>query len=166
MPSARGTCGRFRARAPTNGPSRCLIVPSGLATRSPGARDSNAQIVPTSSDTRGVIGKTVNYFCPVMKGAENPLGLWSTDGLETPMRMGKPAPFVLAFVEAGDDASREHHPSHALSATQRAWLALCVTAILVPNSMGWARFERASLGTYALAALSWMCRHSKMPWEQ
>src|SRR5438132_5111981 len=69
MPSARGTCGRFRARAPTNGPSRCLIVPSGLATRSPGARDSNAQIVPTSSDTRGVIGKTVNYFCPVMKGA-------------------------------------------------------------------------------------------------
>src|SRR5438309_9726349 len=70
MPSARGTCGRFRARAPTNGPSRCLIVPSGLATRSPGARDSNAQIVPTSSDTRGVIGKTVNYFCPVMKGAD------------------------------------------------------------------------------------------------
>src|SRR5207253_10947092 len=74
MPSARGTCGRFRARAPTNGPSRCLIVPSGLATRSPGARDSNAQIVPTSSDTRGVIGKTVNYFCPVMKGAQKSLG--------------------------------------------------------------------------------------------
>ena len=82
------------------------------------------------------------------------------------MRMGKPAPFVLAFVEAGDDASREHHPSHALSATQRAWLALCVTAVLVTNSICWARFERASLGTYALAALSWMCRHSKMPWDK
>jgi hypothetical protein len=37
---------------------------------------------------------------------------------------------------------------------------------LVTNSIGWARFERASLGTYALAALSWMLRHSKMPWDK
>ena len=29
----------------------------------------------------------------------------------------------------------------------------------------WARFDRARLGTYALAALSWMFRQSKMPWE-
>jgi hypothetical protein len=32
--------------------------------------------------------------------------------------------------------------------------------------MCWARFERASLGTYALAALSWMCRPSKRPWDK
>ena len=32
--------------------------------------------------------------------------------------------------------------------------------------MCWARFARASLGTYAMAALSWMFRHSKIPWEQ
>jgi hypothetical protein len=25
--------------------------------------------VPTSSDTRGVTGQTVNYFCPFVKGA-------------------------------------------------------------------------------------------------
>ena len=81
------------------------------------------------------------------------------------MLIGKPAPFVRAFVEAVDDAIREHHPSHAMSATQRAWLAFCVTAVLVTNSICWARFERASLGTYSLAALSWMFRHSKMPWE-
>src|SRR6266581_1773825 len=97
---------------------------------------------------------------------ENPLGLWSTDGLETPMILGKPAPFVRAFVEAVDDAIREQHPSHAMSATQRAWLAFCVTAVLVTNSICWARFERASLGAYALAALSWMFRHSKMPWDE
>src|SRR5882672_5012849 len=48
-----------------------------------------------------------------------------------------------------------HHPSHAMSATQRTWLAFCVTAVLVTNSICWARFERASLGTYSLAALSW-----------
>ncbi len=53
-----------------------------------------------------------------------------------------------------------------MSATQRTWLAFCVTAVLVTNSICWARFERASLGTYSLAALSWMFRHSKMPWDQ
>jgi DDE superfamily endonuclease len=81
------------------------------------------------------------------------------------MVMGKPAPFVSAFVEAIDDAMREQHPSHTRSTTQRAWLAFWVTAVWVTNSICWARFERASLGTYALAALSWMFRHSKMPWD-
>src|SRR5467141_5394977 len=81
------------------------------------------------------------------------------------MLIGKPAPFVRTFVEAVDDAIRAHHPSHAMSATQRAWLAFCVTAVLVTNSICWARFERASLGTYSLAALSWMFRHSKIPWD-
>jgi hypothetical protein len=92
--------------------------------------------------------------------------LWSTDCLETLMILGKPAPFVRAFVEAVDDAIRTHHPRHAMSATQRTWLAFCVTAVLVTNSICWARFERASLGTYSLAALSWMFRHSKMPWDK
>ena len=54
------------------------------------------------------------------------------------MILGKPAPFVRAFVEAVDDAMREHHPSHAMSATQRTWLAFCVTAVLVTNSICWA----------------------------
>src|SRR5215468_1683500 len=81
------------------------------------------------------------------------------------MVIGKPAPFVSAFVEAIDDALREQHPNRTMSATQRAWLAFCVTAVLVTNSICWARFKRASLGTYAMAALSWMFRHSKMPWD-
>src|SRR5712671_6194648 len=82
------------------------------------------------------------------------------------MIIGKPAPFVRAFIEAVDAAIRAHQPSHAMSVTQRTWLAFCVTAVLVTSSMCWARFERASLGTYSLAALSWMFRHSKMPWDQ
>jgi hypothetical protein len=97
----------------------------------------------------------------------NPDGLVeSTDGLETPMIIGKPAPFVSAFVAAVDEAIRAHQPSHGMSAMQRTWLAFCVTAVLVTNSICWARFARASLGTYSLAALSWMFRHSKMPWDQ
>ena len=88
-----------------------------------------------------------------------------TDRLETLRIIGKPAPFVSAFIEAVDTAIRAHQPHHAMSATQRAWLAFCLTAVLVTNSLCWARFERASLGTYSLAALSWMFRHSKIPWD-
>ena len=81
------------------------------------------------------------------------------------MVIGKPLPFIRAFVEAIDEAIAEHSPGQRLAALQRAWLSFCLTAILVTNSICWARFERASLGTYSLAALSWMFRHSKMPWE-
>ena len=82
------------------------------------------------------------------------------------MVLGKPAPFVSAFVNAVDEAIRAHNPRHGMSTIQRAWLAFCVTAVLVTNSICWARFERASLGSYSLAALSWMFRHSKIPWDE
>jgi hypothetical protein len=82
------------------------------------------------------------------------------------MVIGKPAPFVSAFVDAVDAAIRRHQPHHAMSVTQRTWLAFCLTAVLVTNSICWARFARASLSTYGLAALSWMFRHSKIPWDQ
>jgi hypothetical protein len=82
------------------------------------------------------------------------------------MILAKPAPFVSAFIAAIDEAIRQDHPNCGMSAIQRAWLAFCVTATLVTHSICWARFERASLGTYAMAALSWMFCHSKMPWEQ
>ena len=82
------------------------------------------------------------------------------------MIIGKPAPFVSAFIATVDEAIRAQSPHHGLSATQRTWLAFCVTAVLVTNSICWARFDRAGLGTYALAAVSWMFRHSKIPWDE
>ncbi|MDQ3959778.1 MAG: transposase [Pseudomonadota bacterium] len=81
------------------------------------------------------------------------------------MILAKPVPFVSAFIDAVDEAIRPSHPHHGMSAIQRTWLAFCVTAVLVTNSICWARFERASLGTYSMAALSWMFRHSKLPWD-
>ena len=87
------------------------------------------------------------------------LSLGTARGLE------KPAPFVSALVDAVDEAIRAQSPSHSMSAMQRAWRAFCVTAVLVTNAICWARFARASLGSSALAALSWMVRHSKMPWD-
>jgi hypothetical protein len=68
-------------------------------------------------------------------------------------------------VDAVDAAIRMHQPHHAMSVTQRTWLAFGITAVLVTHSMCWARFARASLGTYALAARSWMVRHRTMPGE-
>lgn len=81
------------------------------------------------------------------------------------MVIARPSLFVLTFVDAVNAAIKAHPPGQGLSALQRTWLAFCLTAILVTNAVCWARFERASLGTYSLAALSWMFRHAKMPWE-
>ena len=77
--------------------------------------------------------------------------------------MGTPAPCVSAVVDAVDAAMREPHPRDGMSAMPRAWLACCGTAVLITNAMGWARCARARLGTYALAVLSGMFRHRKMP---
>jgi hypothetical protein len=85
------------------------------------------------------------------------------DGLRKSMIIDQPLPFIRAFVDTVDEAIRHHHPPQGMAAIQRTWLAFCLTAILVTNSICWARFERASLGSYSLAALSWMFRHSKIP---
>ena len=51
------------------------------------------------------------------------------------MIFAKPAPFVSAFIDAVDEAIRQEHPHHGMSAIQRIWLAFCVTAILVTHSI-------------------------------
>ena len=79
------------------------------------------------------------------------------------MIIDQPLPFIRAFVDTVDESIRQLSQAQGMSAIQRTWLAFCLTAILVTNSICWARFERASLGTYAMAALSWMFRHSKIP---
>lgn len=91
--------------------------------------------------------------------------LWPTDGLETPMILAKPAPCVRAVIEAVDEAMRHDHPRHGLAVMQRTGLAFCGTAVRVTNSMCGTRLARASLGPYALAALSWRLRPRKMPWD-
>ena len=81
------------------------------------------------------------------------------------MIIGKPLPCISAFVDAVDEAIGAPSTRQGMSAMQRNWLAFCVTAVLVINSICWARFERASLGTYSLGALSWMFRHATIPWD-
>jgi len=79
----------------------------------------------------------------------------------------QPQPFISAFVEEIDEALQEHDPhSRGLSSIQKYWLSFCIMAVMVTNSICWARFERAGLGSYSLGALAWMFRCSKIPWER
>jgi hypothetical protein len=75
-----------------------------------------------------------------------------------------PLPFVKEFVDELNNILEKEQSGHQLSRRQRGWLAFCLTGILVTNSVCWAKFERASLGTYSLAALSWIFRKAKIPW--
>ena len=77
----------------------------------------------------------------------------------------KPLPFVTTFIDALDEAIEQSKPGWGLSRIQKAWLSFCILAVLVTNSVCWAKFERAGLGRYSLAALSWMFCHAKIPWN-
>lgn len=73
-------------------------------------------------------------------------------------------PFINDYVGTLNEALEKLAPGSILSSKQRKWLGFCLTGMSVTNSICWAQFERASLGQYAVAALSWMQRHSKIPW--
>ena len=81
------------------------------------------------------------------------------------MLISEPLPFITEFVESINDAIREYGEKRRLSSTQRYWISFCIMAIIMTDTVCRATFERAGLGTYALAALSRMLRHSKIPWE-
>lgn len=81
------------------------------------------------------------------------------------MYINEPAPFITEYVEEIDKSLRKIEPGAGLSNVQKKWLAFCLLAIMVTNSVCWARFERASLGNYSMAALCWMFRQAKINWN-
>jgi hypothetical protein len=56
--------------------------------------------------------------------------------------------------------------SRPLSRSQRMWLSICITGVLVTNTVCWKRFERACFGRYSSAALSKMFCRGKILWEK
>lgn len=81
------------------------------------------------------------------------------------MLFAEPLPFIKAFIEDLNDALKKIDSNAGLSLTQKSWIAFCCLGILVTNSVCWAKFERYSLGSYTLSAISWMFRHSKIRWD-
>jgi len=81
------------------------------------------------------------------------------------MFIDEPLPFVKEFINQLNEGISQGKPGTRLSALRRTWLGFCLMGILITNSVCWAKFERASLGNYSRAALSWMFKHAKIPWE-
>ena len=52
-----------------------------------------------------------------------------------------------------------------LTLSQRVWLSICITGILITNSVCWKRIERATLGHYRAGTLSKMFRRTKIDWD-
>jgi len=82
------------------------------------------------------------------------------------MLTDKPLSFITEFVETLNDAIGKHSPGSGLSSKQRYRIGFCMMAILMTNTICWAKFARANPGGYTIAALSWMFRHSGIPWEK
>ena len=63
-----------------------------------------------------------------------------------------PLLFVPEFVDERHEALVKYQPGVGLSRRPRLWLSFCLRGLLVSQSVCWAKFERASLGNYSLAA--------------
>lgn len=77
----------------------------------------------------------------------------------------EPLPFIRDFIDQLNRAIKAHCPDKQLSRAQRYWLSFSVMAVIVTNSVCWARFAKAGIGRYSIAALSWIFRKSKIPWQ-
>lgn len=73
-------------------------------------------------------------------------------------------PFVQTFLDDLDRQMREN-TAYGLSQKQKYFLGTCLMGISLTNSVCWKRFERATLGAYSVAALSWMFRRAPIPWH-
>jgi hypothetical protein len=80
------------------------------------------------------------------------------------MLFKKPLPFIRDYIDELNGAINKCCPGQNLTRIQRKWLSFCVMSIIITNSVCWTRFEKAGIGRYGLAALSWMFRNSKIPW--
>ena len=76
-----------------------------------------------------------------------------------------PTSFIQIFIENLNNSLNSFNPGIQLTKAQKKWLAICLTGILLTNSICWAKFERTFLGKCKMAALSWMFRCGKIAWD-
>jgi hypothetical protein len=74
--------------------------------------------------------------------------------------------FAVEFIRSINDHVGLEQPSKKISKAQCYWLAFCISAIIITNSVCWARFEKISIGKCKLSSLSWMFRRGKICWER
>jgi hypothetical protein len=81
------------------------------------------------------------------------------------MLINTPTTPVKYFIDQLYQSLAKIKPNAQLTATQSKWLGFCLMGILMLNGINWAKFERAGLGQYKMAALSWMFHHAKIAWD-
>ncbi len=81
------------------------------------------------------------------------------------MLSNEPASFIKIFVEDLNNFLKNFKPDAVLTRIQMTWLSLCLTGILLTNSICWAKFERTFLGKYTIGGFSWMFRRGKIAWN-
>jgi len=81
------------------------------------------------------------------------------------MVIGETLPFIKAYIAELDHALRTLDAHAGLTPYRKLWLGFCVLAIIVTDSVCWKRFERASLGRWSHARLSWVFRQASTFWR-
>lgn len=76
----------------------------------------------------------------------------------------KPLKVCDEFVELLND-SLSKIGAKPLTRLQKIWLSICITGVIVTNTICWKRFERASFGRCCSGTLSKMFRRGKIPWD-
>jgi hypothetical protein len=82
------------------------------------------------------------------------------------MLLKEPLAFAVEFVKSISQYIESEQPSKKITKAQCYWLAFCISAIIITNSVCWARFEKISIGKCKLSSLSWMFRRGKICWER
>jgi hypothetical protein len=76
----------------------------------------------------------------------------------------EPLSLCKEFVSQLNEGLQTHY-GKKLSSTQVVWISLCITGILVTNSVCWQRIERMTLGRYSASAISKMFCRAKITWS-
>jgi hypothetical protein len=82
------------------------------------------------------------------------------------MLLKEPLAFAVEFIRSVNKHIESEQSSKKISKLQCYWLAFCISAIIITNSVCWARFEKISIGKCKLSSLSWMFRRGKICWER
>jgi hypothetical protein len=74
-------------------------------------------------------------------------------------------PFIKSYVNAINQALKEHNSGREMTTLQCYWLSFVILGLLVTNSLCWSRFERFGLNEYKASAICWMFKRAKIAWE-
>jgi len=82
------------------------------------------------------------------------------------MLRGQILAFIRDYLELLSSSLAAKDGAYRLTSIQKCWLGFCISGILLTNSICWAKFSRAGLGSWLEKSLSWMFRQSKINWEK